>query len=150
MKKSKIASKNKMFYGLILSSLSENKDSPLLVAHSLFEPQQFVTESIIIPGYLKIDSTQIKNSCCRDNFLVALAEGILTRISFKAYSSVESGFATKIDVIESGYRFEFEITGYERNQTHEFKPVSFEELSDVPDDEKIGHFCELTITVIEG
>ena len=71
----------------------------------------------------------------------------LQRIAYRIYSLVAGEFCTEVTVIEDNYKFVFCITKYERDQEHQFEIIeSTEGLKQIPGDEKIGHYCELTIT----
>ena len=154
MEKHQISGKNHLFYSVAVGLIVGTNDFAKAVIRSLFDTIQYPTDPTGIPGYIlikcpgieKINPTE-KLGPIQNDFIEAVRGGILQRISYIIYTKVTGEFCTDVILADSGYKFAFRITKYERDQDHQFKIIETPEgLEQIPDDEKIGHFCELTIT----
>ena len=154
MENHQISGKNQLFYSVAVGLIVGTEDFARAVIRSLFGTMQYSTDQTGVPGYILIKCPGIegtnpeeKTRIDQDNFISTIHNDILQRISYIIYNSVEGEFCTNVTLIDSGYKFAFCITKYERDQEHMFELIeSTEGLKQIPGDEKIGHYCELTIT----
>jgi len=148
MEKHEIIEKNQGFYCVVIGYIEMLK--PLFVEatiRSLFESVQYGVELKDYSGYILIDSTKIKGENSQDNFIKDIQEKILNQVAMKVPYAISGELATDAVVEMKGYKFEFKISKYERDQGHMFEPV--DDLEMIPAEEKIGHFVDLKITLIE-
>ncbi len=148
MEKNQIAAKNHLFYSIAVGLLFGTTDFGRAVIRSLVEKTQYSTEATTIPGYILIDSTEIEDMHPRRDLMDAVENGLLQSLSYDIYNSVTGEMNTNVDLVKDGYKFKFRITKHERGQEHGFEPLGdIKDFEEVADDEKIGYFCELTVTL---
>ncbi len=117
------------------------------VYYSFDEPTLYGITGGNQPGYINVDSTDIKNMCTHGSFKDAVRDGILNKVANKIPNSITGILNTKVLIIEDIYRFSFCITKYERNREYGFEIV--EDPSSLPTNEQLGRLVNLKITIIE-
>ncbi|MCK9378553.1 MAG: hypothetical protein M0P97_00200 [Candidatus Moranbacteria bacterium] len=71
-------------------------------------------------------------------------ENVIAEVAMQIPKNVSGDLSDEIHITHCGHKFSFKITEYERDADHNFRPIN--DLSIIPDDEKIGRLVELTIT----
>jgi len=126
-------------------------------AHAVFnssrEMAQFPTDNFGNSGYIRIDSSAIreKGESFWFEFVEKIKGGLFSRVSYR-FSSItvfEGEFAEQVTLKENGYTFFFHIKQYERDSAHNFLIINSEDVFDIPEDEKLGRVVYLTITTNE-
>ncbi|HAV11696.1 MAG TPA: hypothetical protein DCX32_04135 [Candidatus Moranbacteria bacterium] len=124
------------FAGEVLESFSEKM-------------AQFPTDSAGAPGYIRVDSSAIKEKGYGswDNFEEREMGGLFEKASygFSSRTVFEGDLNEKIVIKRDGYEFLFHIREYERDSAHEFEIIKPEELDSVPEGEVLGRVAYLTI-----
>jgi hypothetical protein len=98
-------------------------------------------------GYLRINTTDIITNGRNCDLANEVKEGnLLGKLASKLLASEKKGeLSDEAEVNMEGYRFRFKITNYERDREHDFQIV--EDLSLLPEEEVIGRFVELKVTI---
>jgi len=117
------------------------------VLQSFDEPALYSIENENYAGYVNIDSTDIKNRCTHGSFMDAIRNGIISRVGMKIPRSITGDLNTEVEIIEGIYKFAFHISKYERDAAHRFEEIT--DPSSLPDDEQLGRFVDLKITIAE-
>lgn len=153
MKKETIVTDNAYFFILVVGmTLGIDMFSQSILEsygdeNSVLFPTDIVNRTRL--GYVKVDLSIVRNSW--PDFIEKIKGGLFSRASYEFSSATkfEGDLYEKVSFEKNGYQFSFEITEYERDQAHEFKRVSREKLSDIPEEEALGRLVCLTITPIE-
>jgi len=147
MEKGEIITRNQGFYCVAVGLIEMIK--PFFaeaVIRSLFESVQYRIELDNYSGYILIDSSKIGIER-RDNFINDIRCGILNKVSMYVPSLISGELAEDAMVVMDIYKFKFHISKYERDSEHRFESVY--DLFEIPSEERIGHFVDLKITVID-
>jgi hypothetical protein len=116
---------------------------------------QLETDMIGQPGYIRIDSTQIKEKgeehwCW---FTDKIREGFLGALSyeFSSSSKFEGRLSEKVSFVREDYKFELEIKEYERAEAYGYDLISPEVAlsNNISDGEELGRIVYLTISLDE-
>lgn len=112
-------------------------------------------------GYLEIDLNEIKSACYMAGSLLGIIDeiklndafhecihginsGLLFEVATRVPNSIRGELNELVEICAGIYKFAFKITKYERDNEHSFEIV--EDLSSIPEDEKIERFIELKIS----
>lgn len=109
---------------------------------------RFSTDIIGEPGYIKIDSSAVRQR--ENNSWSVFADEIkkvLHGIAFLFAHDmiVEGDLAEKVNLQKDGYKFSFHIKQYERDSEHQFQNINPEDLKKIPESEKLGRVVYLKI-----
>ena len=143
----KISKDNHLFFVTFLAFEMCDERFTSSALQSFSEISQVGMEGSKFSGYLRIDSSDVKNYCSQESFSEELRSGIFNKVVMKIPNSI-SGDLNEIMEIKLGiYLFSFSITQYERDSAHNFEMI--EDLNIIPNEEKIGRLVDLKIKVIE-
>ncbi len=112
---------------------------------ALSQAQQYGIEDPNYSGYIYIDATNIKLECSHGGFADDVADGLLGQVALKFPRGATGGLNTEVTILHGIWKFAFKITKYERDGEHGYEPVT--DPLPLPDDEKLGRFIELKITI---
>ena len=143
MDPSKIAKENHAFFFIAVGMAMCKSNFVSAVLDSFYEPALYGIENSMNSGYVRIDSTDIEKF--QAGFIDAVRAGILGKVAREVPYSVRGELNTEAEVIHGIYKFSFRVSQYERDGEHNFEIV--EDLTFLPNDEKIGRLVELKITI---
>ena len=140
-----IARDNHAIYYVVVPVHMCKRQFAQAVLESFDEPAQYGIEDPSYSGYIYIDATNIKLECSHGSFADDVADGLLGRVALKFPRGATGGLNTEVTVLHGIWKFAFKITQYERDGEHGYEPVT--DPFPLPDDEKLGRFIELKITI---
>lgn len=147
LEKNKVARENHLFFiaavGMVMTMQSKN--FILAVLQSSKTPTLYGIERINMPGYIRIDSTDIELNCSSGSLRADIQNGILGRVAMKLPEAIRGDLNTEAEVIYNNYKFSFNISSYERDSAHGFETVT--DLASLPPGEKLGRLVDLKITI---
>jgi len=152
MKKQKVAQENALFFVVAVGMSLGERFFVQAVIESSMEMSQFPTDNVGYPGYIRIDSSAIREQG-EDRwyeFVGKISAGFLAIVSygFSSLTNYEGELNELVILQKDGYVFSFHIKQYERDKS-DFKIINPEDLVDIPEDEQLGRVVYLTITLDE-
>lgn len=152
MEAAKIARGNYAFFYVGVGMALCGEDFQQIVRESIYASDNIAQFSIcgaMYEGYIQVDSGDVVRNCshgslCDDQDL----RDLLGKVARKIARSVKGEMNTDATVTGDGYMFDFKITKYERDKAHDFEIVGNPLL--LPDDEILGRFVELKISMAQG
>ena len=150
MKKETVSRDNAMFFVVAVGMSLGTEFFAQAVLDSSMEISQFPTDNVGQPGYIRINSSAIRNK--GDDWWYKFADkvrsGFLASVSygFSSATDFEGDLAERVTLKRDGYVFSFHIQQYERDSDNEFAIIDPSELADIPEKEKLGMVVYLTIT----
>lgn len=147
MNKNQIAQGNLAFFLHVVGLHITTKEFASAVLQSFDEPVLYGIEDGDYSGYISVDSRNIKNNCSHGSFGDAVRGQIFNFVSMKLLRSVTGEMNTEAVIVHDIYQFDCKITKYERDNAHHFEVVDNPLL--LPDDEHLGRFVELKITLAQ-
>lgn len=151
MEKKTVVRGNAVFFVVTVGMSLGNRDFAQAVMNSAWEMSQFPTDNVGQPGYIRIDSSAIREmgeERCYE-FIGKVRAGLLPSVSygFSSATKFEGDLAERVTLKKDGYVFSFHIQKYERDAAHRFAIIEPKDLTTVPEDEKLGRVVYLVITV---
>ncbi len=148
----KIGAGNLLFYTEAVVAYLSGPDFAQAAFKSLYEPVLCGMEAGAHCGYLHVDARQINRFCSSGSFADAIRKGLLHWIVRRIERLFQANGAlnTEATIVDGIWKFDFRITRYERDSDHRFEVIEDAAfLADVPDDERLGRYVELKISIIE-
>ena len=153
MKIETVSRDNAMFFVVTVGMSIGMEHFAHAVFNSSIEMAQFPTDNFGDNGYIRIDSSAIrkKGESFWFEFVEKIKDGLLSKVSysFSSKTDFEGEFAEQVTLKKNGYTFSFHIKQYERDFAHNFLIINSENVSDIPENEKLGRVVYLTITINE-
>lgn len=150
MKKEVVSRDNAMFFVVAVGMSLDTEFFAQAVLESSMEMSQFPTDNIGQPGYIRINSSAIrdKGDDWWYGFVDKVRNGFLASVSygFSSATEFEGDLAERVTLKKDGYTFTFHIQQYERDSDNGFAIIDPKDLADIPDNEKLGRVVYLTIT----
>ena len=141
MNADQVARDNHTFYYVTVAMAMCDELFASAVIHSFDEPAQYgVMANGRFGGYIRVDSTDVKYRCS-PKILANLLDRLITKIP----DAITGEMNTDVVIIDDYFKFSFKITKYERNGEHSFEMV--EDPTPLPDEEQLGRFVDLKITL---
>ena len=99
-------------------------------------------------GHIGIYCSEIRRKKLAEEFSLAIYNDLLGKVAEKIPDSISGrGMNTRVSVVVGRFRFDFCIFRYERDSEHRFGVV--EDATSLPEDEHLGRFVNLRISVVE-
>ena len=153
MKEETVKKDNTMFFVSTVGMSLGMEYFAQAVLESSMELSQFLTDHIGKPGYIRIDSSAIreKGEDSWHDFVNKVMGGLLARVSYGLSSATKfnGDFSERVMLKKDGYIFFYHIKQYERDSAHGFEIIDPEDLGDVPEHERLGRVVYLTIILDE-
>ena len=154
MNERKVAQDNAMFFVIAVGMSFGTEYFAHAVLDSFMDISQFPTDNVGYPGYIRVNSSPIKERGKEEWFKFGdkVQNGFLTKVSYEFSSATkfEGDYSEKVVIEKEGYLFSFHIKEYERSSDYNFVIINPEMLVDVPEDERLGRVVYLTISLLEN
>jgi hypothetical protein len=151
MNKDAVARKNHLVLYVRLPLIVSERNFQAALLESLWEEgiAQYPFSSRNSPdsGYVHIDTKSVITNCSHGSLEEAIRSGLLQQLVLMFPRETSGELNTSIVVVHDRWRFTFTITKYERDSEHDYEMVEDPLL--LPDDEVLGRFIELKITIDE-
>jgi|GEM_PF-1399001 len=142
-----VAKDNHAFYFLAVGMAMCEDAFSKAVLESVFSEHKglYAVEYATYSGYISIDTADIKKQYSQSALADAVRKGVFGDISMKIPYSVKGELNTDVEVTAGIFNFGFNISKYERDSEHNFEMV--DDLSLLPEEERLGRFVSLKITI---
>lgn len=149
MRKEMVSRDNAMFFVVAVGMSLGTEFFAQAVLDSSMEMSQFPTDNVGQPGYIRINSSAIRNKG-EDywyEFVDKVRNGFLASVSygFSSATEFEGDLAERVTLKKDGYTFSFHIQQYERDSDNGFTIIDPSELTNVLEEEKLGRVVYLAI-----
>lgn len=97
-------------------------------------------------GYVSIDTTDVHRQCFQGCMIKDIHNGLLRRLVSEMPREVEGEMGTELNAVLGRYQFHFKITKYVRSVEYDYERIDDPNLAG--EDEVLGRFAELTVTIV--
>lgn len=150
MRKETVSRGNAMFFVVAVGMSLGTEFFAQAALNSSMEMSQFPTDNVGHPGYIRIDSSAIRNrgEDCWYEFVDKIRSGFLASVSygFSSATEFEGDLAERVTLKKDDYIFSFHVQQYERDSDNGFAIIDPKDLANIPENEKLGRVVYLTIT----
>lgn len=144
-----VARGNHAFYYVVVPMAMCNRSFAQAFLDGLYrdgQPVLFPIEHSQFSGYVEIDTTDIRRNCSHGSMADAIRDGMLGDVALKMPRHAEGEMNTDVTIIHDIYKFQFNISKYERDGAHGYEPIEDPNLAE--DGEKLGRFANLKVTIV--
>ena len=147
MNANEVGIENHAFFYVGVGLVMTRPDFASAVRDSFERPVQYAMANSKYDGYILIDTSNVVMNCTHGGLSDDMRAGLLGNIVMKLPNAIGGEMNTEASVTHDIYRFDFKITKYERDNTHNFEMV--EDPLILPRNEELGRYVELTISIAE-